>query len=86
MQTITATDLARRTREVLDSVAIQGKTIVVERNETPIARIVPETPQMTALEALGNLEGHLTPEEAWQWLKDSRGDGFFDESVRDPWA
>lgn len=84
MQTISATDLARRTREVLDKVATQGASFIVERNEVVIARITPDAPRMTAMEALADLEGDLTPEEADAWLKDSRGD--FDESVRDPWA
>lgn len=84
MQTISATDLARRTREVLDKVAIQGTTVIVERSERVIARITPEIPHMTVREALAGLEDVLTPAEADAWLQDSRGD--FDESVRDPWA
>lgn len=73
MQTISATDLARRTREILDTVAIQGSTVIVERNERVIARITPEVPHMTASEALAGLERVLTPEEVDAWLKDSRG-------------
>jgi antitoxin (DNA-binding transcriptional repressor) of toxin-antitoxin stability system len=84
MQVISATALARRTREVLDKVAIHGATIIVERNDVVIARIVPETPRMTAMEAFADLGGDMTPTEADAWLKASRGD--FDESVRDPWA
>lgn len=84
MQTIRATDLARHTREVLDKVAGQGATIIIERNEIAIARITPEAPAMTAREALADLEGDLTQEEADAWLKDSRAS--LDESVRDPWA
>jgi antitoxin (DNA-binding transcriptional repressor) of toxin-antitoxin stability system len=83
MQTISATDLARRTREVLDKVALQGTTVIVARNERVIARITPEAPHMTAHEALLDL-GRLDPEEADAWQRDSRGD--FDESVRNPWA
>jgi antitoxin (DNA-binding transcriptional repressor) of toxin-antitoxin stability system len=84
METVSATDLARHTREVLDKVVIQGTTLIVERNEMVIARITPEVPRMTAREALAGLEGVLTLEEADAWLRDSRGD--FDELVRDPWA
>ncbi len=84
MQTIRATDLARRTREVLDKVVTQGATVIVERNEIIIARITPEAPHMTAMQALADLDENLSPEEADAWLKDSRGD--FDESVRNPWA
>lgn len=85
MQTISATDLARRTREVLNKVATQRTSIRIERNEVPIARISPESASMTILEALADLGGvGFTPEEADAWLKDSRGD--FDETVLDPWA
>ncbi|MDR0246781.1 MAG: type II toxin-antitoxin system Phd/YefM family antitoxin [Burkholderiales bacterium] len=84
MLLISATDLARRTREVLDKVVIQGATIIVERNQRVIARIAPEVPYMTANAALADLGGGLLPEEADAWLKDSRGN--FDETVRDPWA
>jgi antitoxin (DNA-binding transcriptional repressor) of toxin-antitoxin stability system len=84
MQTVSATDLARHTREVLDTVVIHGATVIVERNERVIARITPEVPRMTASEALAGLGGVLTPEEADAWFRDSRSD--FDESARDPWA
>lgn len=84
MQTISATDLTRRTREMLDKVVVQGTTIVVERNARVIARITPEVPSMTAREALAGLENSLSPQEADAWLKESRGD--FEESVQNPWA
>jgi len=48
MLVISATDLARRTREVLDKVAVQGTIVVVERNQRVIARIATEVPHMTA--------------------------------------
>ena len=32
MQTISATELARNTREILDRVATQGETVAIERN------------------------------------------------------
>lgn len=73
MPTISATDLARRTREVLDQVVIQGLTVIVERNAVVVARITPETCRMTATQAFAELDGPLTPEEADAWLKDSRG-------------
>ena len=44
MQTISATDLARNTREILDKVASRGETVVIERNHTMIAQIMPPPP------------------------------------------
>lgn len=84
MQTISATDLARNTREILDKVASQGETMTVERNHRVIAQIVPPERIMTATQAIAGLRPWLTPEQAAAWLKDSK-EGF-DEAVRDPWA
>jgi antitoxin (DNA-binding transcriptional repressor) of toxin-antitoxin stability system len=84
MQTISATDLARNTREILDGVASRGETVAVERNRVTIARIVPPERTMTAAQALAGLQPMLTPNQADAWLKDSRQN--FDETVRDPWV
>jgi antitoxin (DNA-binding transcriptional repressor) of toxin-antitoxin stability system len=84
MQTITATDLARHTRQILDTVASQGETVAVERNNVLIAKIVPSDATMTATQALAGVPVMLAPRQAAAWLKDSRGN--FDEGLRDPWA
>lgn len=85
MQTISATDLARNTREILDKVASLGETMVVERNHVVIAKIVPPQLAMTAHQALAGLTfPMLTPKQAATWLKDSK-EGF-DETVPNPWA
>ena len=74
MATISATDLARNTRQVLE----------VERNHTVVARIVAPERTMTAAEAFAGLSSMLTPQEAGDWLAESK-DGFID-ALRDPWA
>lgn len=84
MTTITATELARNTREILDRIASRGETFVVERNHAAIARILPSEPVMTAAEALEGLAPTVTPAQATRWLKDSRSR--FDDTLRDPWA
>jgi antitoxin (DNA-binding transcriptional repressor) of toxin-antitoxin stability system len=84
MQTISATDLARNTREILDRVASGGEAVAIERNRMMIARIVPPERTMTAAQALAGLRPMLTPKQADAWLKDSKQ--HFDETVRDPWA
>jgi len=83
MQIVSATDLARNTREILDRVASQGETVAVERNHTTIAKIVPPERTMTAAQALAGLRPMLTPKQAAAWLKGSKEN--FDEAVRDPW-
>jgi antitoxin (DNA-binding transcriptional repressor) of toxin-antitoxin stability system len=84
MQIVSATDLARNTREILDKVVSRGDTISIERNNTMIAQIVPPARIMTAAQALSDLAlPTLTTKQAAAWLKDSKA-GFSNE-VRDPW-
>jgi antitoxin (DNA-binding transcriptional repressor) of toxin-antitoxin stability system len=85
METVSATDLARNTREILDKVASRGEAVAIERNHTLIAQIVPPVRTMTATQALAGLASPmLTLTQATAWLKDSKED--FGDAVRDPWA
>lgn len=84
MHTISATDLARNTRAILDSVATRGESIAVERNHITIARIVPPEPTMTVAQALAGLRPTLTQQQASAWLAERNAP--LDETVRDPWA
>ncbi len=89
MRTITATELARNLREVLDRLAIEGQEIIVERNNCQVARILPGPGHQTALEAMGDLYRTLPAGAGAGWLADSRdlpGAGALDDEVRDPWA
>jgi PHD/YefM family antitoxin component YafN of YafNO toxin-antitoxin module len=85
MQTITATELARNTRELLDSVASSGRAIAVERNRVRVAVLAPVERTMTAAQALQGLpQPQLTPAQAAEWLSDSKTG--FDDAVHNPWA
>ncbi len=84
MQIISATDLARNKRKILDHVVSRGETVEIERNHVTVARLVPPRPTMTAAQALAGLRPILTSDEAAAWLNESR-EGF-DQSVTDPWA
>ncbi len=86
MQTVSATELARNLRAVLDAVEFRGEEIAVVRNQHPIARIVPGAPRMTALEAMADLYRTLPEGAGATWLDDSRqvGTNMLDE-VNDPW-
>lgn len=85
MQTISATELARSTRDVLDRVATGGETLAIERNHALIAMIGPVEPSMTASQAMAGLPpAMLTPVQAAAWLQDSR-DGF-EDAVVNPWG
>lgn len=84
MRIVSATDLARNTRKILDDVVGRGETMEIERNNVTVARLVPPETVMTAAQALAGLRPILTPDQAAAWLKESRED--FDQSVNDPWA
>ena len=87
MQTVSATELARNLRAVLDAVEFRGEEIAVVRNQHPIARIVPGAPRMTALEAMADLYRTLPEGVGATWLGDARqaGAGTLDEG-NDPWG
>lgn len=84
MEKISATELARNTREILDRVASSGESIAIERNHTLIAQIVPSERTMTAAQALAGLRPTLTAQQGAAWLNDSKEE--LDNMVRDPWA
>ena len=86
MRTITATELARNLRQMLDDVEHRGDEIAVVRNNRQIARIVPGAPRQTALEALGDLYRTLDDRAAATWVQDSRkGARTLRRDLRDPW-
>jgi antitoxin (DNA-binding transcriptional repressor) of toxin-antitoxin stability system len=83
--TISATELARNTREILDRVFSAGQTVAIERNQILIAQIMPAQRSMTAAQALSGLQlPLLTPAQANAWLSESKEN--FNEELRDPWA
>lgn len=90
MRTITATELARNLRRVLDRLAIEGEEIVIERNREQVARLLPGPARQTALQAMADLYRTLPEEAAATWEADSRRGRWrgsrLDKGVRDPWA
>jgi antitoxin (DNA-binding transcriptional repressor) of toxin-antitoxin stability system len=86
MQTVTATDLSRNFRVMLNKVEFQHEVLLIMRNKLPVARLVPGPATMTAAEAFADIYRTL-PEEAGEgWLSDSRKDDDTYGEVRDPWA
>ncbi|MCJ7795222.1 MAG: type II toxin-antitoxin system Phd/YefM family antitoxin [Thermoleophilia bacterium] len=89
MRTITATELARNLRQVLDRLAVEGGEIIVERNHRQVARILPGRGHQTALEAMAGLYRTLPDPAGADWLANSRdlpGVGDLADEARDPWA
>ncbi|GAB6082848.1 hypothetical protein JCM30471_17620 [Desulfuromonas carbonis] len=89
MRTITATDLARNLRQVLDRLVSEPEEIIIERNQRQIGRLVPGPGEMTALEAMADIYATLPPDAGKGWLADSRrvdNEGSLAAEVRDPWG
>lgn len=87
MRKITATELARNLRAVLDGVRESGDAYIVERAGQPVVQISPTPGRQNAEQALGDLYRTLPPEAAAGWLEDAgRGREALDEALRDPWA
>ena len=90
MKTMTVTEVARNFSSVMDGVETTQEEVVLVRNHKPIARLVPEPPEMTALEALGDIYRTLDDETADALVKAIKScrkgkRGTLDE-MRDPWA
>jgi antitoxin (DNA-binding transcriptional repressor) of toxin-antitoxin stability system len=90
MKTMTVTEVARNFSSVMDGVESDQEEIVLVRNHKPVARLVPEPPEMTALEVLGDLYRTLDDETADALAEAVRlsrkGNGGTLKSLRDPWA
>jgi antitoxin (DNA-binding transcriptional repressor) of toxin-antitoxin stability system len=90
LKSITATDLARNLRRVLDRLAVEGEEIVIERNGQQVARLLPGPAQQTALEAMADLYRTLPDDAAATWEADSRKGRWrgsrLDKGIRDPWV
>jgi prevent-host-death family protein len=85
MGTITVTEFAKNLKKVLDRVEFGGEEIIIVRSNHKIARLIPGSPHMTALEAMADLYRTIPPAAAVDWLEESRLPGRVAEEIRDPW-
>ena len=85
MGTMTTTEFAKNIKKTLDRVEFGGEEIIIIRNNHKIARIIPGSPHMTALEAMADLYQTLPPDAAEDWIDDSRIPAKLFEELRDPW-
>ncbi len=86
MKTITATELARNLRQVLDSMLVDREEIGIERNHVRVAKLVPGPGRQTAMEALSDIYRTLPEDAAQGWAEDARsGVSGTEDELRDPW-
>ena len=86
MTTMTATEFAKNIKKTLDRLEFGREEIILVRNNHKIARIIPGSPHLTAIEAMADIYRTLVPEAAEGWLEDSRLEGKLAAEMRDPWA
>ncbi|SAL07367.1 hypothetical protein AWB81_08044 [Caballeronia arationis] len=82
MATVTATDLARRTNQVLDALA-RGESVTITRNSTVLGTISPPVRTVTLRDAFDRLP-KISRDAAERYKADIR-EADFDDEVRDPW-
>ena len=85
MSIMTATEFAKNIKKTLDRLEFAGEEIIIIRNNHKIARLIPGSPHMTALEAMADLYQTLPPEAAEGWLEESRIPGRLKDELRDSW-
>jgi hypothetical protein len=83
---MTVTEFVRRLKSIFDRIEYKGEEVILVRNKHRIARIIPGSAHLTAIEAMGDLYRTLPEDAAKGWLADSRLEGIIDREVRDPWA
>ena len=71
-------------KKVLDVVECKGEEIVLVRNNHRIARILPGSPHLTAIEAMSDLFRTLPDDAAEGREPECRVNGTIEE-IRDPW-
>lgn len=87
MAIVTATEMARSFREMLDRVEFKREELILVRNHHEVARIIPGPATMTALEALADLHRTLPEQAGKDWLNDTRRPSRDSiTELRDPWA
>jgi len=76
MQQITATELARNFKQMMNLVEFHGEELIIIRNNHQVAKIIPGPATMTALEAMADLYRTLPDEARCNMGKGRQGDYF----------
>jgi prevent-host-death family protein len=73
-EAISVTDAARNFADCVNRVRYQGITIILLKNGSPVARLVPEETKSSSVRKLAAAlrEFDLSPEEARAWHRDLR--------------
>jgi antitoxin (DNA-binding transcriptional repressor) of toxin-antitoxin stability system len=83
---MTVTEFVRRLKTIFDRIEYKGEEVILVRNKHRIARIIPGSAHLTAIEAMGDLYRTMPEDAAKGWRDDSRTKGTVAGEARDPWA
>ena len=72
-------------KKALDRLEFGGEEIIIMRNNHKIARLIPGSPHLTALEAMADIYRTLPPDAAEDWVEESRLPSKLSDEIRDPW-
>ena len=84
MIVMTVTEFAKKLKKAFDLVEYKGEEIVLIRNNHKIARILPGSPHLTALEVMSDLFRTLPEDAAKGWEQAGRTTSTIDE-MKNPW-
>lgn len=76
MRTITAIELARNLGKILDRLAMEGEELIIERHHRQVARLVPVSERVTAIEAMSDFYRTLPKDAAAIWEGDLQASDF----------
>ena len=85
MTEMSVTEFAKNLRSVFDRIEHKGEEIILVRNKHKIARIIPGSPELTALEAMSDLYSTLSGIAGDTWLKESRINENLKKGIKNPW-
>lgn len=82
---LTVTEFSRNLSTIFDRIEYKHEEIVLLRHNHKIARLIPGSFSLNALEAMGDLYRTLPDDAGKTWLKDSSVPGVLEDEMRDPW-
>ena len=83
---ISATDLARRLGDILGRIRYRGESFVIERNNTPVARLGPVAPRAGVTVRAAFAAWHAAGAADDALADDLERAGGADRPPRNPWA
>ncbi len=85
MTEMSVTEFAKNLRSVFNRIEHKGEDIVLVRNKHKIARIVPGSPELTALEAMSDLYSTLPGAAGDTWTEECRLNESLKKGIKNPW-